>query len=78
LRASFPPHIRPLPALAARYQRVRQLTRQLCEPLATEDYVAQTTPCFTSAGHMRPSYRNFFPAYTRWQMSGIRLARDEG
>ncbi|MEM9731257.1 MAG: ergothioneine biosynthesis protein EgtB, partial [Myxococcota bacterium] len=41
-------------------------------------YVLRGSSFATPAGHARKTYRNFFPPEARWQLSGIRLARDEG
>jgi len=32
--------------------------------------------CATPADHVRPTYRNFFPAGARWPFTGVRLAKD--
>ena len=33
--------------------------------------------CFTPSAHLRPTYRNFWHPDTRFQMTGIRLARSQ-
>jgi formylglycine-generating enzyme required for sulfatase activity len=61
-----------------RYQPVEGAIGEYNGKFMCGQYVLRGSSFATPAGHARKTYRNFFPPDARWQLSGIRLARDEG
>ncbi len=64
----------PYPGARTKPGSAQELTQEAERPKAGH-YVLRGGSVATPPGHSRITYRHFYPAQTRWQFTGIRLAR---